>query len=895
VAVLSVDAVRRFVVELARRRVFQVVAIYGGASFAFLQGADIVIEALSLPPGLLTTLTVLVLAGFGVALVVGWIYDLDAAGRLHRTGVAGAAEGAEPVSEPESVGASADATRASWPVRLAGLGVVVLVGSAGWFVAARVSPPGDAYAVSDPLGSYLVVPIRARGQSEADLALADRAAGRLMWKLRGWDAVRVVQEVALSGMLYELGIGPGSAPSLDQAFGMARSRLVGTVVGLSVTTDADSARLEAVLYDVGRQSEISQTHLVSAPVDDLDGLVAPVARAILQVRDLDVGIDELRMESPVLTAHQDFSRGLAALYGWRLDEAEAEFREAVRADSLFAAAYHYLALSLYWQTSRDGELVLENGPEIARLTQAASRLAAVRELRPGLRDHVEAFRAFWAGDYDRARNGYDSLLQRDPSDTEAWLLLGAVEYTDPYLERDDDGSLWPRGDVNLARHAFERAIELSPDLQFSYGHLFALDRDLLEPAILGEGCPAFELPDAPRLPPYAPREAGTQPAYCPVPADSVAWVPQAVFDDLDLSATHEWTRRAMRRSRGLLENWVQIHPDQPRPHEELDRWLAWQRSLLSCAADAAETTELTRAILVHRTAALALRGDTTPADRSRLALLLLADGQVEAARQVFGGFDSTAGPPPIIAANVYMAFGRTDEAIGAAAPANATSSWAFRDPVDGTIVSAGNVGSLVGAIRIRGATGDGGKELRSALEALLTRWSIPPYTARQSALLRRMMLRFGVMSGLMLERDLWPEWFAGWTDTGLDVPVLWQGLLATADPASSANHRVVEALDLAIDSIRLVNRPTAQDHYALGVLARDAGRDSIAVGQFRRVEACPLPLEDPDSGWGLRTLSRLYLARALEAIGDTTGAARTMDEFDVLWGGSKEPVDQMRR
>lgn len=881
-----VEEVRRFVAELARRRVFQVVAVYGGGAFALLQSADIVVEALALSPTLVTFLTVIVLLGFPLAVAVGWIYDLDAAGRLRRTDPASTETDVDNVATPVEQAERTSSLRLGWPLKATGVAAFVLLVTAGWLIATRISPPEPAYAVSDPRGSYLVAPVHARSESPADLDLAERVAARLMFKLRGWESVRVVQEFALTGMLYELDIEAEHAPSLDQTFHMARTQQVGTVVALRVTTDADSAHLEAVLYDVASRREIGPPFLQTAARDDVDGLVAPVARAVLELRDLDVELDELRTESPVLEAHQDFFEGLDALYAWRLTEAESHFREAIAADSQFAAAHHYLALALYWQTARDVERMVANGPEIARLTRSASRLAVRRDLRPGLRGHIEALRAFWAGDYAGARERYESLLERDPSDTEAWLLLGAVEFVDPFLERTPNGDLRPRRNPNVARRAFERAIELSPDFQLSYGHLFALDRELLSASVLGEGCPAFEPPDARRLPPYLILEAGRQIPYCPIMLDSVTWMPAARFVGLDLRAASERAQHEMRRSRVLLEDWVRIHPEQPRPHEELDRWLTWRRSMLSCSGDPAQIDELTRAIRVHRESALSLRGDTTSADRTRLALLRLADQQVDETLLALGDIDAGAEPPPA-AANVYLALGMTERAIAASALAYDAQSWGRIDSIEGSVILAGDVAHLVQDITMRGATGDVGPELRASFEQLMAAWTPPAYSPRHSVLLREMMLRFGVAPALALDSISRRKWFEDWDAHGVTMDPVWQGLSGIASPDA--------ALDRTLAAHRAARQTLAIDHFTAGVLARTAGRDSIAATQFRHVEACPLSLDALDEGWGVRTLSRLFLAGALRDLGDSADATTAMSGFSTLWRGRAGTPDSPTR
>jgi tetratricopeptide (TPR) repeat protein len=883
VTVSLADPVRRFVAELARRRVFYVVALYGGGAFALLESVDIVVGSLGLSPRITTILTIVVLLGFPVAVGIGWLYDLDASGYLRPTAGGGVLDG--------SPGPAAGKSVPVVHLGLAGLVGVGLVALVSWVIAVRVLPPDPrGYAVPDPRGSYLVTSVRGGGQEPAELALAGRAASRLMWALRGWDSLRVVQEFALTGMLYDLEVPRGQAPDLHQAYQMARNQGVGTVMAVHVGLDRDTAFLEAALYDVAEEREVGQPVLFRGVAADLDGLVAPVTRTILNLRDQTVELAELRGESPNLRAHQDFFGGLEALYGWRLTEAESLFRAAIAEDSIFAAAHHYLALTLYWQTARDGERLTTAGPEIARLTQSASRLADQRNLRPGLRDHVEALRSFWAGDYEEARRIVRSLIDRDPSDTEAWLLLGSIEFTDPYTEVTT-GGLRPRRSPNEARHAFERSVELSPDFQLSYGHLFALDRELLD-AVSGLGCPAFEPPEAPRRPPFVAPEAGGQVPFCPLVTDSVEWVPAADFALVDLKAATRRAEARMRRSRALLEEWVQIHPNEARPHQELDRWLTWKRGALGCETRPEEVAELTRAIGRHREAAFALSSDTTPEDRARLALLRLADGRVEAALDALGGDPpvSSASSRTLPAANVHLAVGRTRDALTAAAPAYDGKSWGRLDPDGGGVIQSGPVADLVREAAMRGATGSTGAELRGAYERLLASWSGPDYTRRESVLLREMLLRMELAPGLLIDSVARAAWFAGWDDEGIVIPVLWRGLLA------GDRLQAERALATVLETRRAWEITGAFDHFAVGVLARHAGNDSLAAASFREVVACPLSLDDLDVGWGLRTLSILYLSRSLEAVGDPAASARALNVFSDLWRGRPEgPGDPARR
>jgi hypothetical protein len=77
--------VRRFLWQLKRRHVYNVAATYAAVAFIALQVAELILPAVKVAPDWsYTALVVLVIAGFPVALVLGWIFDLTAAG-IRRT------------------------------------------------------------------------------------------------------------------------------------------------------------------------------------------------------------------------------------------------------------------------------------------------------------------------------------------------------------------------------------------------------------------------------------------------------------------------------------------------------------------------------------------------------------------------------------------------------------------------------------------------------------------------------------------------------------------------------------------------------------------------------------------------------------------------------------------
>ena len=882
---------RGFLAELKRRRVLEVVAIYGGLTFALLQSADIVVASLGISPTLLTALTLLVLFGFPVAVAVGWIYDIDSRGRLLRT------LPVEPAESSADAAADEEAPRSlGWPVRMAAIAIGIVLVSASWFTAGRIQ---RAEAVEDPRGSYVVTPIAAGFQSPGDLQVANLAGRRLTRQLRGWETVRAVPSVALGGPRSRLGIKESEAPTLDQAFQIADSLGVGTLIALSLEMFGNEVDLEAVMYDVGRRREIDQSILVTGSAFDLDGLVAPVAFNILQLRSQVTSVEELRRESDNPAAHQAFEDGLDALHDWRLEEAEQYFRSAILKDPLFASAHHYLALTLYWQTSRDPNRILDVGHEIAHLTRAAIRLAGDQHARPGLQVHMQALNAFWQGDHDVARHAYQDILDKDPSDTEAWLLLGSVEYYDPMLREAAPDSFVPRRNLNVAREAFETAAELSPGWQISYGRLADIDWQLAE-AAMGRGCPAFESSDRPGPSMFESREASDQVAFCPLVDDSVVWVEPSNIDVEQRHRAVENIERMLDRSRNLLEDWARIYPDQARPHDELATWLAWRRSMLGCKADATVARELTAKSLAERELSLALRADTTREDLVRLAVLRLATDEVDGARPLLEKalLDLPDGATvPDEAADVLLALGLPEQALEIMEPTWSTLTWAIEDPETNEYLAVGDVARPITELTMYGAMGPG-PEIGRAFEALFEEWDSRGFSQRQAVHVRRAMLGQGIEPALALVSDVRARWFEGWDEVGVEVPTVWRGFLA-ADLAAGTEGEVSElesALDEVLGRLERGMVTSLKSHYLAALLAQLAGRHSAAVEQLLRVESCPIDLEGVSENLGLRTLGRWQLAQSYFALGDTLRAREALAGYSALRGdGGPMQSDPTRR
>jgi len=82
----------RFWQELKRRKVTRIITVYAAPAFVILELTDIVAPSLGLPSWTLNLVIILLVAGFFIAVVIFWIYDIHPDGGMVKTEPAGRAK-----------------------------------------------------------------------------------------------------------------------------------------------------------------------------------------------------------------------------------------------------------------------------------------------------------------------------------------------------------------------------------------------------------------------------------------------------------------------------------------------------------------------------------------------------------------------------------------------------------------------------------------------------------------------------------------------------------------------------------------------------------------------------------------------------------------------------------
>ena len=277
---------------------------------------------------------------------------------------------------------------------------------------------------------------------------------------------------------------------IDDGVELANDLGVQALMTVTLDLEGDSALLDVgVFYASSGQGWWAGPFHSQGVLDDPHTLVAPIVNGILGLSNVPLQMADLRRGTDNPDALMQDIEGLALMARWRLSEAEQSFRRAIDLDSSFALAFHHLAQTLYWHTAQSARPRVDLGPEIQQLTAAAVRNINGLTSRDSM--HIRAFHSFQAPEYPEARALYNTLLSVDSTDVYAWLLLGSVEFRDPWLVQNPvDSSLLPRGNFNVATDAFSAALRLQPAFDLGYGHLFDINRRVRWAVDMG-GCPGF--------------------------------------------------------------------------------------------------------------------------------------------------------------------------------------------------------------------------------------------------------------------------------------------------------------------------------------------------------------------------------------------------------------------
>ena len=393
--------VSEFFEELKRRKVLQAAASYAVVAWVLLQVGEVTFEPLGVPGWGMTTLIVVVVALFPVAMAVSWFFDLTLKGFRKDT------EGGRP-----RVGAEAPKA----------------VGSGG--------APGAG--AGSPAPSIAVLPFDDLSESKDQAYLCDGIAEEILNRL-----VQVPKlQVASRTSSFRFRGQPLSATDIGHELGVA------TVLEGSVRKDRSHLRITTQLTGVEDGFQL-WSNTFDRELEDIFEIQAEIAIQVADALAVTLGTrpDESRSTTDNARAYDYFLKGQHYFRRWgtrNMTFATQMFTKAVEVDPDYARAWSALAgsyamICMYWNASEEN-------------LEAADRTSAkALELLPGLAEcHVSrGLSHFVHGDDVAAIAEFETARRLDPTLFEAWYFYGRVRFQ--------------RGELEAAARLFEEAERLDPD------------------------------------------------------------------------------------------------------------------------------------------------------------------------------------------------------------------------------------------------------------------------------------------------------------------------------------------------------------------------------------------------------------------------------------------------
>ncbi|MCH7645341.1 MAG: tetratricopeptide repeat protein [Myxococcales bacterium] len=468
------------IAELKRRNVFRVGVAYGIVAWLLVEMASVVLPALRLPEWTLTLLVFFVVAGFPLALIVAWAFELTPEGLKRETAV-------DPTESITHV------TGRKLDFAIIGLLAVALI-----FVVVDnyilEAEPERAEVVAEQIpvaesvaleNSIAVLPLANRSADEADAFFVDGMHDDILSHLAKIQTLKVISRTSVM----EYRDRTKNLKTIGRELGAA------TILEGGVQRVGDQIRVNVQLIDAETDdhiwTEIYDRQLTAANIfaiqTEIATAIADALRATLSTEEQEL-INTVPTEN--MAALEAYFRGKQRMEkrsSAALAEAVDDFKRAIELDPNFALAYVGLADSHLLQT-----------------------------LYSGLpRDEMLA----------RAQAATDKALALDDRLAEAYTSLGLIEDF--------------RNDYEAAEAAFQRALELNANYARAY-HWYAI----LLRGPLGRRAEALELiKKAAELNPRSPiilLDVGDGYARVGRFDEGLAWYRKSIEIDPNFAAGYHW-------------------------------------------------------------------------------------------------------------------------------------------------------------------------------------------------------------------------------------------------------------------------------------------------------------------------------------------------------------------
>jgi TolB-like protein/tetratricopeptide (TPR) repeat protein len=373
--------------ELKRRRVYQVAAVYAAAAFVVAQAADLFLPRLGLPDWTVTLVVVLAVAGFPVALILGWVFDITPYG-IRRTDAL--------------PGDPTDAWPAGWRLAAGVVSATVVLVVAGWWLSFVALPPASATP------SLIVLPFEnLSGDPEQDF-FAVGMHDALISELGRIGALHVISRT--SAARYRQG--EKSIPEI------ARELNVRMVVEGSVARLGDDVQVRVSLIEAVPAERHLWSDEYRRRLQEVLGMHGEIARSIAQTIRVELTAgDVARLGTAPLVdpvTYEAYLRGMSHLYRATPADVEAGLRYLHQAvDWNPADPLAYAGLAYGYITLGHGAAPLADAWPRAR--EAALRAVALAPRLPAARAALAQVNLYHEWDWEGAEREFQRANELNPS------------------------------------------------------------------------------------------------------------------------------------------------------------------------------------------------------------------------------------------------------------------------------------------------------------------------------------------------------------------------------------------------------------------------------------------------------------------------------------------------
>jgi adenylate cyclase len=402
----------RFLSELRRRRVIRVAVVYAIAGWIVIEVASTMLPGLNLPAWTVTLVIALVVLGFPIAFLMGWMFDIGPGG-MQRT-------------EPGPAAAEVSAQQATAVMETA-------VAVDGKERRAATAPNQDvqpmrssSLAENEGRRTIAVLPfVNMSGESENEY-FSDGISEEILNLLTKLPQLKVASRTSSFSL-------KGEKVDIPTA---ARQLGVGTILEGSVRRAGERVRITAQLIEADSDSHLwSETY--DREMKDVFAIQDDIAQSIVKALQVTLSPQERRAMQSVATsdpeAYDYYLRGRNYMYSMArrdYEHAIRMFEQAIKLDSKYALAYAGLA-DAYSHMYRYVEATVENVERANR----ASEQAVVLD-RDSAEAHASRGMALFISErYDEAEAEFETAIARNPNLFEAWYYYGLASSSQGRIEK----------------------------------------------------------------------------------------------------------------------------------------------------------------------------------------------------------------------------------------------------------------------------------------------------------------------------------------------------------------------------------------------------------------------------------------------------------------------------